>query len=231
MDIPLRAVASIGVTILDLDRTLTRHGTYSPFLLRSAWRHAPHRLALVPVVLAWMLAYRLKRIDRASLKQRMFQLMLGPALAGETVAALAAAFADHVVRAGLHAEALPLIAREQAAGRRIVLATAAHRFYAEAIARRLGIADVVATESRWVDGRLTPALAGPNCHGPDKAAAVREKLRALGLHRAGVHLRVYSDDISDLPCFEEGDQCFVVNPSRKLARLAHARTWSSLRFR
>jgi HAD superfamily hydrolase (TIGR01490 family) len=221
----------VGVTILDLDRTLTRRGTYSPFLLRAAWRRAPQRLLLVPAVLACMLAYKLKWIDRTALKQAMFRLMLGPGLTRAAVSALVSDFADHVVREGLHAETLPLIARERAQGRRIILATAAHRFYAEAIAARLGVDDVVATESRWTGDRLTAAISGPNCYGPAKAVAVRARLDDLGLARASAHLRVYSDDVSDLPCFDEGDECFVVNPCARLAKLAHARAWPILRFR
>jgi HAD superfamily phosphoserine phosphatase-like hydrolase len=222
---------SIGVTMLDLDRTLTRRGTYTPFLLRSARRIAPYRLVLVPAVVGCMLAYRMSLIDRVTLKQLMLRLLLGPELSVAKTNLLASAFADHVVRHGLHAEALPLIARELREGRLLILATAAHRFYAEAIARRLGISEVVATESRRVGGRFVPEITGGNCYGPRKAEAVRERLRTLGLARDALHLRVYSDDISDTPCFEEGDECFVVNPSSKLAKLAAARAWSILRFR
>ena len=51
--------------IYDMDRTVTRHATYTPFLLHCAMRRAPWRLVLLPFVGAAMLTYVLKLIDRA----------------------------------------------------------------------------------------------------------------------------------------------------------------------
>ena len=36
--------------IYDMDRTVTRHATYTPFLLHCAMRRAPWRLLLLPFV-------------------------------------------------------------------------------------------------------------------------------------------------------------------------------------
>ncbi|HEY0314917.1 MAG TPA: HAD-IB family phosphatase [Sphingomonas sp.] len=220
----------VGVTILDLDRTLTRRGTYSPFLLYVARREAPARLLLVPVVIAAMIAYKAGWIGRKRLKELMHRMMLGAAVHRSRIETLAAQFADRIVARGLHAEALPLIAAEKAAGRVLILATAAHRFYAAPLAARLGIGHVVATESEWRGDRLSPAIAGENCFGRDKADAVLIHLDRLGLSRSEIALRCYSDDRSDCPCFEESDECFVVNPSAKLQALAIARGWQRLRF-
>jgi HAD superfamily hydrolase (TIGR01490 family) len=221
----------IGVTILDLDRTLTKRGTYSPFLLQAAWADAPWRLTLVPAVLAGMAAYPLGLISRKSLKQAMQRLMLGRQVRRAQAEALAARFADRLLARGLHAEALPLIARERAAGRTLILATAAHRFYVTAIAARLGIDHVVATESEWHGDTLLPGIAGDNCYGPAKRDAVLACLGRLAIARPAAHLRCYSDDRSDLPIFEASDERLVVNPKRKLARLADERGWRRLRFR
>jgi hypothetical protein len=77
---PLADADLIGVTIVDLDRTITRRGTYSPFLIHAALRRAPWRLLLVPVVIAFMVGYRLGWIERKALKQRMHALLLGRAV-------------------------------------------------------------------------------------------------------------------------------------------------------
>lgn len=221
----------VGVTILDLDRTLTRRGTYSPFLLFAARRESPARLLLVPAVIAAMLVYKAGWIGRKTLKQFMQWAMLGPAVRRARIEALAAEFADGILARGLHAEALPLIAAERAAGRILILATAAHRFYAGTIAARLGIEHVVATESRWEGDVLRPAIVGENCYGRGKADAVLIHLGRLGLNRPEIEIRCYSDDRSDRPCFEESDESFVVNPSAKLRALANAHGWQILRFR
>lgn len=220
-----------SVTILDLDRTVTRRGTYTPFLLHAARAVAPWRLALAPVVILVMLAYRLHLISRDRLKETMHALLLGSSVAGSTIAALASGFAERVVRRGLHADAVRLIAREQREGRLVILATAAHRFYAEAIAQRLGINEVVATESYWHAGRLSHRILGANCHGRAKVAAVRRRLTELGLDRSAVRLRCYSDDLSDLPCFQASDEPVAVNPSARLERHARAHGWRVIDFR
>lgn len=221
---------SIRVTILDLDRTLTRRGTYSPFLLYAARRNAPARLMLVPAVILAMLAYKAGWISRKRLKEFMHRALLGPASSRSRIEATAAAFADLIVARGLHAEALPLIAAEKAAGRILVLATAAHRFYAASLAARLGIEHVVATESEWNGDMLRPDIMGENCYGRAKADAVLAHLGRNGLRRSEIDIRCYSDDGSDRPCFEESDECFVVNPSSKLRALANRRGWHVLHF-
>jgi len=221
----------LGVTIFDLDRTITRRGTYSPFLIHAAVRRAPWRLLLVPVVLGCMIGYKLGLMTRKTLKQHMQALMLGRAVPRAIVDALAASFAERVMRSNVHPAMLDLIARERAEGRVLILATAAHRFYATAIARRLGIDRVVATESVWRDGMLLPTLQGENCYGADKAIALHRHLRATRLDRAALALRCYSDDASDLPCFEASDEAIAVNPSKKLARTSAARGWPVIDLR
>jgi hypothetical protein len=43
--------------IYDMDRTVTRRATYTPFLMHCALRRAPWRLLLLPFVIASMIAY------------------------------------------------------------------------------------------------------------------------------------------------------------------------------
>ena len=53
------------LAIYDMDRTITRRATYTPFLLHAALRLAPWRLLLVPAVVVMMLAYLAGLIDRS----------------------------------------------------------------------------------------------------------------------------------------------------------------------
>src|SRR3546814_14624769 len=56
------------VALYDMDRTITRAGTYSGFLIHVARRRQPWRLLLLPPVGLAGLAYALRLIDRAWLK-------------------------------------------------------------------------------------------------------------------------------------------------------------------
>jgi len=62
--------------IYDMDRTITRHATYTPFLLHCAVKRAPWRLLLLPFVILSMLAYAAKLIDRGRLKEINQRLLL-----------------------------------------------------------------------------------------------------------------------------------------------------------
>jgi hypothetical protein len=58
----------IELAIYDMDRTITRTGTYTPFLLHAASRLAPWRLLLAPGVAVAMLGYAARVIDRKRLE-------------------------------------------------------------------------------------------------------------------------------------------------------------------
>ena len=57
------------LAIYDMDRTVTRRPTYTPFLLHAALRLAPWRLLLAPAVLIVSLVYLLGLVDRGRLKE------------------------------------------------------------------------------------------------------------------------------------------------------------------
>ncbi len=222
--------SQIGVTILDLDRTLTRTGTYTPFLIYAASKEARWRLLMLPAVVLFMLAYKLRLLRRKTLKEAMHRLMLGERLSMSAVERLSEGFAERTMRSNVYTDAIRLIAEEQRQRRTVILATAAHRFYGQAIAARLGIDHVVATESVWKNGVLCARLNGENCYGIDKAAAVESALEAFGLARSAIHVRCYSDDVSDLPSFEASDEPIGVNPSARLAKMCRTRGWPVLRL-
>ncbi|MBN8841951.1 MAG: HAD-IB family hydrolase [Sphingomonadales bacterium] len=221
----------VMLSVFDLDRTLTVLPTYTPFLFFAARSRAPWRLLLLPLLLPIALLYALKLVPRRWMKQAMHRVAIGSALPEREAARLADRFARHLVARGLYAEGVALIEAERKAGRRIVIATAAPHFYTAALARRLGIADVVATASSWRDGHLTPAMASANCYGADKRAQVEAFLDRTGIARKAAHIRFYSDHASDLPMFELADEAVAVNPSARLRDIAAARGWPVLDWR
>src|SRR3982750_2373742 len=157
------------LAIYDMDRTITRHATYTNFLLHCAVRRAPWRLLLLPFVLLSILAYALRLIDRGRLKEINHHLLLGPRIHPSELKPLVEGFADKQVRTNIRPGALQAIARDKAEGRRVVLATASYRLYADAIARRLGFDDVIGTGSIiGLDDRVHARIAGENCYGPGK---------------------------------------------------------------
>jgi HAD superfamily hydrolase (TIGR01490 family) len=215
------------LAIYDMDRTITRHGTYTPFLLHCALRRAPWRLLFLPLVALSMLAYAARLIDRARLKEINHSLLLGSKIHPRDLTPLVDGFADKQVRSNLRPGALKAIARDKSQGRRLVLATASYRFYSEAIARRLGFDDVIGTNSIiGLDERVHAKIAGENAYGPAKLRMIADWVEASGLKGKHGHVRFYSDHVSDRPAFEWADEPVAVNPDRKLRRLATERGWA-----
>ena len=211
------------LSIFDMDRTITRTGTYTPWLLFWAWREAPWRLALLPVSLLCGAAYLARLVSRSRLKELNHALLMGDAASRVRVEAVARAFAARTLARNVFPEALSQIDAERAAGRRVVLATASYEFYVLAIADGLGIADVVATGSVWQGDRLRARLSGPNCYGQAKRDMVEAWLTRENL--ATTPIRFFSDHVSDLPMFERAAEPVATTPSPKLRALARARGW------
>jgi len=210
--------------IYDMDRTVTRRATYTPFLLHCAVRRAPWRLLLMPFVIGSMLAYVLKLIDRGRLKEINHRLLLGDGTHPADMKPLVASFAEATLAGNIRPGARQAIARDKAEGRHVVMATASYRFYAREIAERLGFDECIGTNSiLGIDERVHAKIDGQNCYGPAKLAMIEEWLGKSGLMRG--HVRFYSDHASDAPVFEWSDEPVAVNPHDRLARLASERNW------
>jgi HAD superfamily hydrolase (TIGR01490 family) len=215
------------LAIYDMDRTVTRHGTYTPFLLHCALRRAPWRLLFIPLVIVSMLAYSVRLIDRAKLKEINHALLLGPKIHSKDLGPLVESFADKQVATNIRPGARKAIVRDKAEGRRLVLATASYRLYADAIARRLGFDDVIGTGSViGLDERVHARIAGENAYGPAKLRMISDWVEKSGLKGVHGHVRFYSDHVSDQPAFEWADEPVAVNPHGRLRRLAQLRGWA-----
>jgi HAD superfamily hydrolase (TIGR01490 family) len=215
------------LAIYDMDRTVTRRATYTPFLLHCALRRAPWRLIFLPLVAFSMLAYLARIIDRGELKEINHRLLLGSKIRPLELQPLVDEFADRQVKSNIRPGALKAIARDKKQKRRLVLATASYRLYADAIARRLGFDEVIGTNSIvGLDERVHARIAGENCYGPAKLRMIADWLEQSGPKRLQGHVRFYSDHVSDQPAFEWADEPVAVNPHGKLRRLAEQRGWA-----
>jgi HAD superfamily hydrolase (TIGR01490 family) len=214
------------LAIYDMDRTVTRRPTYTSFLVHAASRLAPWRLLLFPLVLLPMAAYALKLIDRGRLKEVSYTLLIGRGIAPERLEPVVESFADRQVETNIMPGARRSVAADRAAGRRLVMATASYRLYAAAIARRLGFDDVVATDTRSDDkGRVLALIDGSNCYGLAKKDMIEAWLQREGLDREAVHIRFYSDHVSDHHVHRWADEAVAANAHRRLIRLAEAEGW------
>ncbi len=154
----------------DFDGTLTHRDSFQDFL---AWRAGPVAYALglarlAPRGLAWI-GHR----DRGRLKGAMVARFLGGAPRIE-LAQAAQRFAAARARTLLRPDALRRWRHWQAEGARLIIVTASPEILVAPFAHGLGADTLIGTRLA-IDGedRLTGALDGPNCRGPEKVARLR----------------------------------------------------------
>jgi len=215
-----------ALAIYDMDRTITRRGTYTGFLLHVAARRSPWRLIFAPLVPLAMLAYAAKLIDRSRLKEINQALLTGGHIPSAELEPLARSYADRTIATNIYPGALRQMAADRASGHRLIMATASYRIYVGAIAEKLGMDDVIATDSFCLpDGRIRARIEGENCYGPAKLRKIEAWMETQGLDRASCTVRFYSDHVSDAPVLDWADVPIAVNPSPRLRRLAQTHGW------
>lgn len=219
------------IAIYDMDRTITVRGTYTPFLIHMAWNLAPWRLVFLPVAGLVMLAYVLRLISRARVKELNQLLLMGPRVSRAKIMPAVESYADKVLATNMRPGARERIAQDKADGYRLLIASASYRLYVEPIARRLGFDDVIATDHFGQDLDYVRArIAGENCYDVAKLRMIEAWMKAQGIERARAHLRAYSDHVTDAPMLGYADEGFAANPHKKLARLAALRGWPILHW-
>lgn len=221
------------IAIYDMDKTITRVATWTPFL-RHVARERGGMAAwwLLPVAGAAALGYALRLYGRDRLKEMTHRLIVGHAVPGDRLTETARAFAAATVATGLLDGARARIEADRAEGRMLVLATASYRFYAGEIAELLGFDAVIATDCVRCDvGNVMARIDGENCYGPAKLRAIEAWAAERGIARSDVGVRFYSDHVSDAPVFDWADEPFPVNAHAPLKALAKRRGWPVLDWR
>lgn len=217
------------LAIYDMDRTITRRGTFTPFLIFAARRRAPWRLAALPLWIAAMACHKLGLIARKPLKQFGLRLLIGKAIGAQDAERIATDYARHTLAHNVQPGALARIEADRAEGRMLVMATAAPDFYAKTIGRALGFDATIATRHiATPDGAISHRIDGKNCYGPHKLAMIQAWLSASGHTPATT--RFYSDHLSDAPVLDWADKGFLVNASQALHKIAESHGWTTVAF-
>ena len=212
--------------IYDMDRTITRTGTYTGFLTHVALRRSPWRLIFFPFVGIAMLIYAAKLISRSRLKEWNQAMLIGRHVPGAALAPLIDSYADKVIATNIYPGALRQMAADRESGHRLVMATASYRIYVSVIAAKLGMDDVIATDTFCLpDGRIHARIDGENCYGPAKLRKIEAWLETQGVKRTDCTVRFYSDHVSDAPVLDWADVPIAVNPSPKLRHMAKRHSW------
>jgi HAD superfamily hydrolase (TIGR01490 family) len=128
----------------------------------------------------------------------------------------------------VYQEALDLMALHRSEGRRIYIVSSSPEEVVRPLASHFGVAGVIATRARIVDGKYTGELEF-YAYGHGKAEAVTSLAERLGIALDGSY--AYTDSITDLPMLEVVGHPVAVNADRELRKIAEQRGWDVRDFR
>ncbi|MBE0506483.1 MAG: HAD family hydrolase [Marinospirillum sp.] len=125
--------------------------------------------------------------------------------------------------------ALELLQHHRNQGDRLLIITATNRFITAPIAELLGVADLIAVEPEFIEGRYTGQIVGTPSFREGKVNCLQQWLKAEGMNLDNSWF--YSDSHNDLPLLEMVDQPVAVDPDDTLRRHAEQQGWSVISLR
>lgn len=138
-------------------------------------------------------------------------------------------FVDEIIAPVVAPGTPALLARHRQASDTLLIVTATNRFVTGAIASRLGVAHLLATEVEIVGERFTGKPLGTPCYRQGKISRVEAWLRHY--RRGFADSWFYSDSHNDLPLLERVAHPYAVNPDAQLAAIAREKSWPMISLR
>lgn len=217
-----------AASYFDVDGTLAGSNLLQPTLLYLANAQSiPDRLLRVGGALLQGPALALAELrDRRVFNELLFSNFSG--LSEDRLVCLGEDVYKSAVKPRLFQGTRDLIQKTQDAGMRVVLITGSLSYTMWPMADDLRIPreDVLANRLELKDGVATGKLLRPVVAGPGKAQIIVEDAQAHGHDLARCY--AYSDSYSDVPMLSVVGHPYVVNPDRRLRRLALAYDWPIL---
>jgi len=127
------------------------------------------------------------------------------------------------IRGRIFPQALDLIKIHQMKGHEVVLISGSIDCLLRIISKYIGANFVIATSLKTENNKYNGEVLGPVIHGESKAKAILDFISEHNFSLEGSY--AYSDDVSDLPLFRLVENPIVVNPNKKLRRIAQLEGW------
>jgi HAD superfamily hydrolase (TIGR01490 family) len=212
------------MVLFDVDHTITRHSTGRRFGQQGAAMglFSPLYLLRAPF---FYLRYKMGLVDAQDLSGYLSPLR---GMSRTDVERIGKRCFEERIRDDIFPEARARIRNLARLGEELALVSASVDAVVRPLADHLGVRDIVCTNIEFEDDRATGRSSNPVCFGEEKR---RQALLFL-LERAvdPATCSFYSDSINDFPLLNAVGTPVVVNPDRRLRRIARSRGWTQLRF-
>jgi HAD superfamily hydrolase (TIGR01490 family) len=137
-------------------------------------------------------------------------------------------FVEQYIVPRIYLEAKPILEMQRAQGNRLLIISATAEFIVAAVARHLGVADVLAIRLTSEAGHYTGKIEGIPTFRQGKVTRLLSWLIDQNETLKGAQF--YSDSINDLPLLELVDYPIATNPDRQLMEIAAQRHWPVLNW-
>jgi HAD superfamily hydrolase (TIGR01490 family) len=212
-----------AAAFFDLDRTLLRRSSALALAPTFRERGLISRRQMARAA-AWQLMFMLRGASADTVKRAAEGgLLVLRGYSPQEMQALVVDSMESVLKPLVYAESLDLVERHRGRGEPVYIVSATLQEIVQVIADDLGFDGALGTIVEVEDGKYTGRATRP-LHAENKARCIRE----LGYDLAAS--TAYSDSHTDLPFLEAVGHPVVVNPDRKLRRIAAQRGWPVLEF-
>ncbi len=218
----------MAASYFDVDGTLVTtnlvHPTVFYLLNQPTPLHSLAKLGRALVKAPWMALAEVR--DRRLFNELLFSSFEG--VSEDRLLSLAEEAFDKVMKPNIFPGAKDLVQTSLDKGHDVVIVSGALDFLMKLLADHLGATGIIANRLEIKDRFATGKLLRPVVAGPEKARLVREHARGRG-HDLD-ECFAYSDSYSDVPMLSVVGHPAAVNPDRKLALLADAYHWPTIRL-
>lgn len=212
-----------AAAFFDLDRTLLRRSSALALAPTFRERGLISRRQMARAA-AWQLMFMLRGASADTVKRAAEGgLLVLRGYSPKEMQALVVDSMERVLKPLVYAESLDLVELHRGRGEPVYIVSATLQEIVQVIADDLGFDGALGTIVEVEDGKYTGRATRP-LHAENKARCIRE----LGYDLAAS--TAYSDSHTDLPFLEAVGHPVVVNPDRKLRRIAAQRGWPVLEF-
>lgn len=210
------------INIFDVDNTLYNGSTVRKFLLPAFCRKIiPLRIILsLPY---YFFFFRFRKAGR-SITEKKIKGLKG--ISENAMSELAEELFATRIKKNLNPLLLEEIRKAKERHEPVILATSSFRTIIEPLADFLGVDDIIASEIEFSDGIGTGRLKSLPPYKEGKKERVTAYLSSLGQKEENIVF--YSDHHDDLPLLSVAGKPVLVNPTRKMRRIAEKHKWDLL---
>ena len=216
------------IVIFDVDDTLIK-GQSQKIFIDYLFKKKMISLFVYLKILVWFLFYKIGMVSNPkSIAEYSFKLFRGKT--EQEIKNISKSFFDDCLIKYFYQDALNILNENKKNNGKIILLSNAIEIIIKEIAEYIEIADYICTKLEIKDGLYTGKIDGNTTFGENKVKKLENFLKENNLSLEKQQSWGYGDHLSDIFVLKLVKYPSVVNPSRKLEKVAKENKWRILNF-